>query len=132
MEINYIRSSQIMPVSAFDTQLNITDLYRQFEQHFFSKGQVAYKVFKNAYTSSLPDSLSKTHFIQSLFNALEGAIKLQVRESQTNAQEASIATKEAFEIVTNVFKILEKQNLQIEPFVLYAALVGFILAKSKK
>ena len=131
MEIHNVPSSQIMPVSAFDTHLNINTLYKQFEDYFFTKGQLPYKVFKNAYTSSLPDALSKTLFIQSLFNTLETAIKLQVKETQQGQQEKSLSIKEAFEIVSNVFKILEKQNLQLEPIILFSALTGFVLAKSK-
>lgn len=132
MEIHNIHPSQIMPVSAFDTQLDTSLLYKQFENYFFTKGQLPFKVFKTAYTSSLPDALSKTIFIQSLFNTIETAIKQQVKETLQEQQEKALITKEAFEIISNVFKMLEKQNLQIEPIILYSALVGFVLARSKK
>jgi len=131
MEIHNVASSQIMPVSAFDTQLNVPMLYKQFEQYFFTKGQLPFKVFKSSYTSSLPDCLSKTIFIQSLFNTLETAVRLQIRETSSEQQEKSLSIKEAFEIIANIFKILEKQNLQLEPIILFSALAGFVLAKSR-
>lgn len=132
MEINLKPSSQILPVSAINTSVSVSDVQKQIEQFFFSQGQLPYKVFKNAYTSSLPESLSHSHFIQSLFYVIENSIKLQIKEKNQSVQEQSLATKEIFEIIQTSFKLLDKLNLQINPLVLYAALVGFCLAKAKK
>jgi hypothetical protein len=58
-------------------------------------------------------------------------VRLQIRETSSEQQEKSLSIKEAFEIIANTFKILEKQNLQLEPIILFSALAGFVLAKSK-
>lgn len=132
MEINLKPSSQILPVSAINNTVSVPEIYKQAEQFFFSQGQLPYKVFKNAYTSSLPEPLSHSYFIQSLFYVIENSIKLQIKEKNQSVQEQSLATKEIFEIIQTSFKLLEKLNLQIDPLVLYAALVGFCVAKAKK
>ena len=132
MEANLRPSSQILPVSAINNTVNVSEIHRQAEQFFFSQGQLPYKVFKNAYTSSLPEPLSHSYFIQSLFYVIENSIKLQIKERNQSVQEQSLATKEIFEIIQTSFKLLEKLDLQIDPLVLYAAIAGFCLAKSKK
>ena len=128
MEIVNVAASQIMPVSGYTAPPSIAQVKKEVENFFFSKGPLAYKIYKNAYTSSLGDSASPEAFIQEFFNALENSIKLQLRDVVV---EPTTTLKNVFEILRNSFAILSTAGVKIDPVTFYATLVAFVLSKLK-
>ena len=129
MEIINVPASQIMPVSGFVAPPSITQIKKEAENFFFSKGPLVYKIYKNAYTSSLGDSASPEHFITEFFHTLENSIRTQIKDNPNN--EVNIQLKHVFEILRNSFDILKHSNVRVEPITFYATLVAFILSKLK-
>lgn len=129
MEIVNVPASQIMPVSGYAAPPSIAEIKKEAENFFFTKGPLAYKIYKNAYTSSLGDSASPDHFISEFFNALENSIKTQLKDNPNH--DANIQVKHVFEILRNSFNVLKHSNVKVEPITFYATLVAFILSKLK-
>lgn len=129
-DIKYVPASQIQPVSGFEVKtLSVAEVKKHVEQYFFSQGPVAYKIYKNAFTSSLGISPTPEAFIQDFFSTLEDSIRLQQREN--NAAEQPIAIKETFNILKSSFNLLAKSGVKVEPTTFFATLVAFILSKLK-
>jgi len=129
MEYTYVPPSQIMPVSGFEVPVtSIPEVKKQVENFFFNKGQLAYKIYKNAYTQSLGSSLSPQAFVADFFDVLENSLKVQLKET---GAENSVAVKDAFDILRNTFKLLSKSNVQFDPIVFFGTIVAFILSKVK-
>lgn len=129
IEYTYVPASQIQPVSGFEVQkLSIDEVKKEVEQYFFSKGQLPYKIYKNAYTQSLGSSPTPEAFVSDFFDVLENSLKLQLKETE---RDGNIALKEAFEILRNTFKLLSKSNVKFEPLTFFGTIVAFILSRLK-
>lgn len=131
MEIISVPASQIMPVSGFTAPPSYSRIKEEVDTFFFSKGPLIYKIYKNAYTSSLGDSASPDAFINDFFIALENSIKLQVKEKEGGVEQA-LAIKECFGILKGAFNLLRQANVKFDPLTFYGTLVAFILSKFKK
>ena len=131
MEITTVPASQIMPVSGYTAPPSYTKVKEEIDAFFFSKGPLIYKIYKNAYTSSLGDSASSDAFVEDFFVALENAIKQQVREKEGGVEQ-SLAIKECFTVLRSTFNLLQQANVHFDPLVFYGTLVAFILSKFKK
>lgn len=128
MEYTEIQASQIMPVSALNVPaISVEQAKRAVEAFFFSQGPLAYKVYKNAYTQCLRYGSLET-FVEDFFDVLEVSLKMQLKESVT---EGSVATKEAFDILRNTFKLLGKSNVKFDPKVFFGTLLAFVLTRIK-
>lgn len=128
MEVISVAASQIMPVSGYVAPPSIAQVKKEVENFFFSKGPLAYKIYKNAYTSSLGDSTSSEAFVQEFFNALENSVKLQHRN---NMVEPTTIVKNVFDVLRNSFAIIDAAGVKIDPITFYATLVAFVLSKVK-
>ncbi|NBW57096.1 hypothetical protein EBR43_04795 [bacterium] len=131
MEIITVPASQIMPVSGYTAPPSYTKVKEEIDAFFFSKGPLVYKIYKNAYTSSLGDSVSPDAFVEDFFVALENSLKQQVREKDGGVEQ-SLAIKECFNVLRSTFKLLQQANVHFDPLVFYGTLVAFILSKFKK
>ena len=129
-DIKYIPASQIQPESGFQVKsLSVADVKKRVEEHFFSQGPTAYKIYKNALTASLGTSPSPEAFVADFFDILEDSIRLQQRE--TGNSELPIAIKEVFNIQKSAFNLLVKAGVKVEPTTFFATIVAFILGKLK-
>jgi hypothetical protein len=126
MEVINVPASQVLPVSGYVAPPSIAQVKKEAEEFFFSKGLLAHKIYKNAYTSSLADSPSSEQFIQDFFNVLENSIKTQIKN---NNQDVSISIKLVFDTLRNSFNILSALGVKIDPITFFATLVAFILSK---
>jgi len=126
MEYNIVPASQIMPVSGFELPTPLTKIKKEAEDFFFSKGQLAYKIFKNAYAQAQGESKNKEAFVSDFFDILEESIRLQMKETGVPM---TPVIKDAFEIIKNSFKVLNHTNNQIEPITFYTAIVAYVLSK---
>lgn len=129
MEIVNVVASQIMPVSGYTAPPSMAQVKKEVEDFFFSKGPIAYRIYKNAYASSLGDSSSPEQFVQEFFNALENSVKTQIKSS--GVVEPTTAIKNVFDILRNSFAILSSTGIKIDPLTFYATLVAFVLSKLK-
>ena len=129
MEIINIPASQVMPVSGYIAPPSISQIKKEVENFFFSKGPLAYRIYKNAYTSSLGDSASPDHFISEFFTTLEDSIRSQLKNMSNT--DATIALKNVFDILRSSFSILKQSGVHVEPVTFYATLVAFVLSKLK-
>jgi len=128
MDVVNVVASQIMPVSGYVAPPSIAQVKKEVENFFFSKGPLAYKIYKNAYTSSLGDSASSEAFMQEFFNALENSVKLQLRNDTV---EPTTIVKNVFDTLRNSFAIINAAGVKIDPITFYATLVAFVLSKLK-
>lgn len=129
MEFINVSASQVQPVSGYIAPPSIERVKQEVEEFFFKKGIVAYKIYKNAYASSLGDSASQEAFIIEFFNALENSVKTQLKAN--NSTEPTAAVKEVFNIMRSSFSILSHSGIKIDPITFYATLVAFVLSKLK-
>ena len=129
MEIITVPSSQIQPVSTFKATPSLPLIKAEVENFFFSKGPLAYKIYKNAYASSLGDSATPEAFINEFFNAFENSIKTQIKTN--NNQANTTIVNNTFQILKNSFQILQQTGVNIDPVTFYATLVAFVLSKIK-
>ena len=125
-----VPASQIMPVSGYVAPPSYGRVKEEVEAFFFSKGALAHKIYRNAYTSSLADSASPDAFVDDFFTALENSIRQQVREKNGNAEQC-IAIKEAFIMLRSTFALLRNADVHFDPLTFYGTLVAFVLSKFK-
>lgn len=129
MEFINVPASQVQPVSGYVAPPSIQRVKQEVEEFFFKKGMVAYKIYKNAYASSLGDSASEEAFITEFFNALENSVKTQLKT--TSGTEPTAAVKDIFNIMRSSFSVLSHSGIKIDPITFYATLVAFVLSKLK-
>ena len=128
IEFNTVPASQIMPVSGSATILSMGNFRKELEEHFFKKSLVAYKTFKNSYTSSAGTNKSKLDFLQSYVKVLEDMILL----NEANATpEKKIIIKDVFNIIRYNCSILINSGVDFEVDTFFASLAGYLASKLK-
>ena len=128
MEYINVPASQIMPVSGYELPLALKQIKKDAEDFFFSKGPLAYKIYKNSCAQSSGESKNKDAFIMDFINVLEESFKIQLKQ---NNQDITPAIKNVFEILRNSFRVLGNTNYTIEPITFFTSMVAFVLGKLK-
>jgi len=131
--MNYVEvsSSQIMPVSGVETPLGLSKIRDEANDFFFSKGQIPYKIYKNALASSTGINKTTADLIESFFDTLETSLKLQLKENDKDktSSEKSLIVKEVFDVLRGSFRLLNKTGSGFDVTTFYCSIVGFILGK---
>jgi len=131
MEITTVPSSQIQPVSTFKAIPSTPLVKAEVENFFFSKGPLVYKIYKNAYTSSLGDSITSDAFIDDFFVVLENSIKTEIKANNNQTNNNTTIVSNIFQILRNSFTVLRQSGVNLDPVTFYATLVAFVLSKIK-
>jgi len=126
MEYINVPASQIMPVSGYELPTGLSKIKQEADNFFFSKGPLAYKIFKNASAQAHGESKNKEAFVMDFFNILEDSYRLQFKHL---GGDPSPVVKDVFDVLRNSFKILNHTNNSIEPITFYTAIVAYVLGK---
>jgi hypothetical protein len=131
MEFTEVQASQIMPVSGIETPMGLAKIKNEANDFFFSKGQLPFKIYKNALAGSTGVNKTTADLIEAFFDTLESSLKLQLKENDRDKSlpEKTLIVKEAFDMLRSAFRILNKTGCEFDVTTFYCAIVGFILGK---
>lgn len=130
MEYTYVPASQIPPISGFELPTSLKKINDEASNFFYGKGLINYKIFKNAYASSVGISKNSKEFIDNFFDVLEASLKIQLKENGNDAEQI-IAVRETFNIIKSIFKVLDSTGIKIDTMTFFATVVGYILGKMR-
>lgn len=129
MDYIEVPSSQIPPITGFETPTPLKKVIEEANGFFYKQGLLPFKIYKNALASSTGVSKNTKDFVENLFNILEDSLKIQLKEKDISSPEKIVAVREAFGVLRSMFKILEGAQVKYDIIPFYAAVVGYILGK---
>ncbi len=129
MEYVEVPASQIMPVSGYEAPMGLNNIKSEANDFFFAKGQVPYKIYKNAVASSTGLNKTTAEFVENFFDVLESSLRLQLKEK--NDVDKALLIKDAFDVLRSTFKLLHRSGVEFDTLTFYSTLIGFILGKMR-
>ena len=129
MEYVEVPASQIMPVSGYEAPMGLSNIKSEANDFFFAKGQVPYKIYKNAGASSTGLNKTTAEFVENFFDVLESSLRLQLKEK--NDVDKALLIKDAFDVLRSTFKLMNRSGVEFDTLTFYSTLIGFILGKMR-
>jgi hypothetical protein len=131
-QINSVRSSQIIPLSAEEVSGSIGSITSNFENMFFGLGIESHKLFKNSSTFATVNTSTGIHMIRDIITLTCDNIKQELSLKKLDTPDNLLILKNIQEATVKILAILLSVGFDPNKLNMLAIISGYVCGKMKR